>query len=103
MTVIKVSQPRIRNITLRATMRRFTQAERIGIRTFIADLSNTTGTRELVEDGYLDLQSSPNTQLDLPEVKAGFEGLAAVGLIGADRVAELLADGDESERYSVTK
>ena len=99
MTVIRVTPPPIRNLTRRAMMQRFTQAERIAIRSFIADTTNVSGIREIVEDSYSDLQSSPNTQLDIPEVGAGLLGLEALGLIAVGRAAEIMVDGTAAEKY----
>ena len=100
MTVIKVKQPAIRNIEQRAMMRRLTQAERIGIRMFLDDTTGDPSVRYAVDDAMKDLQSSPNVQLDLPEVREALEGLNTVGLlVPIERVDECLVDGTEAERY----
>ena len=100
MTVIKVKPPVIRNIEKRAMMNRLTQAERIGIRKFLADETNDEDIRYLVDDAMQDLQSAPNVQLDLPEVRTALEGLNQVGLLVPEsRIDECLVDGTEAERF----
>ena len=80
--------PTITKITRRSFMRRFTQPERTTIRKSADDI---------VIDIYEDLQSVNNVDLTLDDTINAIGYLTAVGILGADRDVDILADGTEDE------
>lgn len=77
--------PKIRMITKRAFMRRFTQVERIAIRKSVDDI---------VIDIYDDLKMVSHVDLDLVDTIQSIEYLKSVGLV---TTGDILRDGSEDE------
>ena len=78
----------IRKITKRAFMRRFTQSERITIRKSLDDI---------VIDIYEDLKATNTVDLDLEDTINALGYLVAIGILAAERPAEILVDGIKPE------
>ena len=79
-----IDQAPARNVTKLEYLRRFTQDERIAIR--------TTAASSPVLDDYLKmLELAQDINLDDPDTVAAVQMLEAVGLVGTGRTAEILA------------
>lgn len=74
----------VRNVTKLEYLRRFTQAERVAIRTAAA-------TNPVLADYLAMLELAQDVNLDDPDTVAAVQMLEVVGLIGAGRTAEILA------------
>ena len=74
----------VRNVTKLEYLRRFTQDERIAIRTGAA-------TNPVLADYLAMLELAQDINLDDPDTVAAVQMLEAVGLIGTGRAAEILA------------
>lgn len=85
------TKPKVRLITKRSFMQRFTQAERIAIR---------NSNDDIVIDIHEDLKMASNVDLDLEALPLALQYLNALGILEADRIDELLVDGLESEKFN---
>lgn len=87
----KEKKEKVRKLTIGSFRRRFTFDERVAI-----EESTVSAVKVLDKD----LMTSSFVDLDFPEVIAGMQLLVDVGILTEERKAEMLVDGQPSEKYN---